>query len=57
MIKSFHFVDYVTTDEITPKKLIEKFFDILVKAGDYKENDVVGDIVKNNGGNENTTLS
>ena len=42
----------VEFDEDTPEKLIQSVLpDILVKGGDYNENDVVGgDVVASNGG-------
>lgn len=53
ILASFSFIDYVIefTDD-TPKKLIQKIKpDFLVKGGDYKKDDIVGnDIVSSNGG-------
>lgn len=53
MLSAFSFVDYIVvfTDD-TPKKLIQEVIpNILVKGGDYNEENIVGaDIVKKNGG-------
>tara|TARA_B100001057_G_C22866677_1_gene956815 strand:+ start:3976 stop:4464 length:489 start_codon:yes stop_codon:yes gene_type:complete len=53
MLASFSFVDYVVQfSDDTPKKLIQKIKpDFLVKGGDYKKKDIVGnDIVSSYGG-------
>ena len=53
MLASFSFVDYVVKfSDDTPKKLIQKFKpDFLIKGGDYKKKDIVGnDIVSSYGG-------
>lgn len=53
LLASLSFVDLVTIfDEDTPEELIRFVIpDILVKGGDYKEEDVVGgDVVKSHGG-------
>ncbi len=53
ILASFSFIDYVIEfTDVTPKKLIQKIKpDFLVKGGDYKEDDIVGnDIVSSNGG-------
>ena len=53
MLASFSFVDYVVEfSDVTPKKLIQKIKpDFLIKGGDYKKKDIVGnDIVSSYGG-------
>ena len=53
MLASFSFVDYVVEfSDDTPKKLIQIIKpDFLIKGGDYKKNDIVGnDIVSSYGG-------
>ena len=53
LLSALDFVDYVVEfEEDTPAKLIEIIKpDVLVKGGDYKENEIVGaDFVKDNGG-------
>lgn len=53
LLSSLSFVDLVTVfDEDTPKELISTLLpDILVKGGDYKEDEVIGgDEVKSHGG-------
>ena len=53
MLASFSFVDYVVEfSDDTPKKLIQKIKpDFLIKGGDYKKKDIVGnDIVSSYGG-------
>lgn len=53
VISSLYSVDAVIVfEEDTPEELIKNIKpDILVKGGDYKENEIVGaDVVKNNGG-------
>ena len=53
MLASFSFVDYVVEfSDDTPKKLIQKIKpDFLIKVGDYKKKDIVGnDIVSSYGG-------
>ena len=53
MLNSYDFIDYITVfNDKTPEKIISKILpDILVKAGDYKESEILGgDIVKKNGG-------
>ena len=53
MLASFSFVDYVVEfSDDTPKKLIQIIKpDFLIKGGDYKKKNVVGnDIVSSNGG-------
>ncbi len=53
MLASFSFVDYVVEfSDDTPKKLIQKIKpDFLIKGGDYKKKDIVGnDIVNSYGG-------
>lgn len=53
ILSSLEFVDYVTIfDEETPLNLIKNILpDVLVKGGDYKLKDIVGDdCVRENGG-------
>ncbi len=53
MLASFSFVDYVVKfSDDTPKELIQKIKpDFLIKGGDYKKKDIVGnDIVSSYGG-------
>jgi len=53
VLESIKWVDKVIIfNELTPERLIKEIKpDILIKGGDYKENEIVGaDIVKNNGG-------
>ena len=53
ILASFSFVDYVVEfSDDTPKKLIQKIKpDFLIKGGDYKKKDIVGnDIVSSYGG-------
>ena len=53
MLASFSFVDYVVEfSDDTPKKLIQKIKpDFLIKVGDYKKKDILGnDIVSSYGG-------
>jgi len=53
VLESIKWVDEVIIfNEPTPERLIKEIKpDILIKGGDYKENEIVGaDIVKNNGG-------
>lgn len=57
MLSAYSFVDYIIVfKDKTPIKLIQEVIpNILVKGGDYKEENIVGaEFVKNNGGNVTT---